>query len=193
MAEPLRRARRAASREVRLAWARLRAPRRVTIGPGTDARRGLDLRTGTSGSIDIGRDCVLDSGLVIEAYGRVDVGDRVIFGHHVTIGARDQVTIGADSLIGELVSIRDHDHRFDDSTRPIRDQGAVVARVAIGSDVWVGAKCTVTRGVQIGDHAVVGANSVVTGNVPAWAVAVGAPARVVRFRSLDQDSRPGST
>ena len=57
----------------------------------------------------------------------------------------------------------------------------------IGSDVWLGANVVVKQGVTIGDGAVVGANAVVTHDIPAYAVAVGIPARVVSYRFQEQD------
>jgi acetyltransferase-like isoleucine patch superfamily enzyme len=81
-----------------------------------------------------------------------------------------------------MVSIRDHDHNFARLDVPTRDQGASVSDVAIGSNVWLGSKVTVLRGVTIGDNAVVGAGAVVTRDIPENAVAVGVPARVLRYR-----------
>ncbi|PQV63701.1 Hexapeptide repeat of succinyl-transferase [Abditibacterium utsteinense] len=82
-----------------------------------------------------------------------------------------------------MVSIRDHDHRFDNLEIPIREQGIVSAPVVIGKNVWLGAKVTVLKGVTIGDNAVVGANAVVTKNLPKNAIAVGIPAKVIRLRT----------
>ncbi|MCC6484204.1 MAG: acyltransferase [Armatimonadetes bacterium] len=120
--------------------------------------------------------------MTIECYGSLDIGPRTIFGHHCTLAVRESLIIGEDCLIAELVSIRDHDHRCDDLTIPFREQGAVVAPVRIGRNVWLGSKATVLKGVTIGDNAVIGANAVVTRDIPANAIAVGVPARVIRMR-----------
>jgi acetyltransferase-like isoleucine patch superfamily enzyme len=132
--------------------------------------------------LTIGNACVVDRGMTIECHGSVAIGARTIFGHHCTLAAIESVTIGEDCLIAEMVSIRDHDHAFETTSVPIREQGAVVSPVCIGRDVWIGGKATITRGVTIGDGAVIGANAVVTRDVPAYAVAVGIPARVIRSR-----------
>ena len=79
-------------------------------------------------------------------------------------------------LIADDVYVSDFDHRIDDLTRPIKDQGIVKARVRIERDVWLGTKVTVARGVVIGAGTVVGANAVVTRDLPPYSVAVGAPA-----------------
>jgi acetyltransferase-like isoleucine patch superfamily enzyme len=133
-----------------------------------------------NGSVAFGRKCVLDHGATIECRGSLVVGARTVFGHHVTIGVREMVTIGDDCLIAELVSIRDHDHEFHDVDRPMRQQGTLTSPVVIEDDVWIGAKATIVRGVRIGRGSIVGANAVVTHDVPAGAVVGGIPARVIR-------------
>jgi UDP-3-O-[3-hydroxymyristoyl] glucosamine N-acyltransferase len=92
--------------------------------------------------VTIGAGCVLDHGFTLEATGTLSIGDRTVFGHHCTVAADDSVTIGAGCLLGELVSVRDHDHAFDRSDVGILDQGRTTAPVVIGDDVWVGAKAT---------------------------------------------------
>jgi acetyltransferase-like isoleucine patch superfamily enzyme len=81
--------------------------------------------------------------------------------------------------IAEHVKIRDQDHVFGLGLKPSQ-AGFSTAPVFIGDNVWIGAKATITKGVKIGNNCVVGANSVVTCDVPANSVVVGAPARVVR-------------
>ena len=114
--------------------------------------------------------------------GTMRIGDKCIIGRDVSINCYLDVDIGAASMIADWVYIADFDHRFDDLQVPIKDQGIVKDRIRIGRDVWIGTKSTVVRGVRIGDGAVVGANSVVTRDLPARGIAVGSPARVVRTR-----------
>jgi acetyltransferase-like isoleucine patch superfamily enzyme len=168
-------------RRVGLAFTRLRHPR-VTFGPRCDVRSGARFAVTRDADVRFGAGCVLDYGFTLESMGRLVVGDRTVFGHHCTVAAERSVVIGADCLLGELVSVRDHDHAFDRSDIEILYQGRSTAPVLIGDDVWVGAKATITRGVTIGDGAVVGAHAVVTHDLPAGCVAVGIPARIVRMR-----------
>jgi acetyltransferase-like isoleucine patch superfamily enzyme len=171
----------ALSRRWRLIVARRRFSR-ARFGARCDIRRGLHLRMGNRARIEFGPECVLDRDMTVECEGTLRVGARTIFGHHCTLAASESVIIGEDCLIAEMVSIRDHDHRFDALEIPIRDQGESVQRVEIGRNVWLASKVTVTKGVSIGDNAIVGANAVVTKDIPANAVAVGIPARVIRMR-----------
>ena len=177
----LKRIKAGCGKQLRLLITRLRC-RQLRIGSRTDVRRRFVLRQATNGRVIIGRCCVIDNDMTIECRGRLTIGDGTIFGHHCTIGCNDTITIGQDYLIAELVSIRDHDHCFDRLDIPTRQQGYVSAPVVIGRNVWIGAKATIAKGVVIGENAVIGANAVVTRDIPANAVAVGVPARVIRMR-----------
>lgn len=172
----------ALERRLRLLWMRRRFPK-ARFGARCDIRRGFHLVLSSAARLVIGAQCILDRDMTIECQGHLSIGERTIFGHHCTLGVVDTLTIGRDCLIAELVSIRDHDHRIDGPLHtPVREMGAVSAPVTIGSNVWLGGKVTVLKGVTIGDNAVIGANAVVTRDIPANAVAVGVPARVVRMR-----------
>ena len=85
--------------------------------------------------------------------------------------------------------IADHTHAYEDAGVPVLAQGITgIAPVEIGDGAWLGQNVVITPGVRVGRGAVVGANSVVRDDVPDFAVAVGAPARVVR--RLERDTAP---
>jgi acetyltransferase-like isoleucine patch superfamily enzyme len=168
-------------RRVRLFYVRLRH-RHIRFDAGCDVRRGFWVTLGQRAIVSFGPRCILDRYLNVECHGKLAVGAGTIFGHHCTIGVQELVEIGRDCLIAEMVSIRDHDHRFSRSDVPVREQGMVVAPVRIGDNVWLGSKVTVTKGVTIGDNAIVGANAVVTRDIPPNAIAAGVPARVLGLR-----------
>ncbi|MGH8961224.1 MAG: acyltransferase [Jatrophihabitantaceae bacterium] len=114
--------------------------------------------------------------------GTLTLGDKSVLARDVSINCYLDVEIGACALIADNVYISDFDHRFADLTTPIKDQGIAKSRVRIGRDVWLGTKVTIARGVEIGEGTVVGANAVVTKDLPAFSVCVGVPARVIRDR-----------
>jgi acetyltransferase-like isoleucine patch superfamily enzyme len=116
--------------------------------------------------------------------GTLSVGDKSVFGRDVSINCYLDVEIGAAALFADNVYVSDFDHKFTDLTTPIKDQGIVKSRVRIEHDVWVGTKATIARGVAIGEGAVVGANAVVTHDLPAYSVSVGVPARVIKDRRM---------
>lgn len=91
------------------------------------------------------------------------------------------ITIEDDVLIGSLVQVYVTQHRFDDPTTPIIDQGYVPSRdVRLCRGCWIGAGACILPGVTVGENAVVGAGSVVTRDVPARTVVAGSPATVIR-------------
>jgi len=116
-----------------------------------------------------------------------DNGAKLIIGHSVGIGmgaslsAACKVVIGEHVLFARNVYISDHSHAFEDIEVPIMHQGINgVAPVSIGRNTWLGQNVVVLPGVTIGEHCVIGANSVVNSSIPDFSVAVGAPAHVIK-------------
>lgn len=110
------------------------------------------------------------------------IGDGTSIQPHVHIAVAGKMEIGRNVLMGSRVFITDHDHVFDDPSLPVGEQALAVAPVKIEDFAWLGENVVVLKGVTIGHHAVVGANSVVTHDIPPFAVAAGVPARVIRQR-----------
>lgn len=145
---------------------------------------GVKLRATDGGSISLGSGCYLGRGSVIIASGcNISIGNNVHIGYGSIIVARSGISIGSDCLIAEYVVIRDQDHDFRGS--PIRAGGFLSSPISIGSDVWIGSKASVLKGVSIGDGAIVGANSLVRTDILARAIAVGLPAKIVKMRNID--------
>jgi acetyltransferase-like isoleucine patch superfamily enzyme len=110
----------------------------------------------------------------------VTIGDRCLIGRGSGIVGHFSVEIGNDVWTGHNVYITDQNHGYEDVSRPISQQTQPERAVRIGDGSWLGFGSVVLPGVTIGRHVVVGANSVVTSDIPDFCVAVGAPARVIR-------------
>jgi maltose O-acetyltransferase len=110
------------------------------------------------------------------------LGDDVFINRGVCIDAPAPVTIGDACLLGPYAVINSGNHAFADPEERIRDQGHNCAPIQIGDDVWLGAHVVVLAGATIGDGAIVGAGSVVKGNVPSRSVVAGRPAVEVGSR-----------
>ena len=108
----------------------------------------------------------------------IHIGDDVVISRGAHLVAYSAIHIGAGSMIGEYTSIRDANHQFGAGISP-RDSGVHSQPISIGKSVWIGRGAVILPGVHIGDYAVIGANSVVTGDVLAGTVVAGAPARVL--------------
>ena len=120
-------------------------------------------------------------GFVIEEAAKVAIGRRCGFNRGVYITASRGITIGDDVIIGAYTVLRDADHGTEPGIT-IKDQPLKTDGIWIGNDVWIGAHCVILKGTVIGNGAVIGANSLVKGKVPANEVWVGSPARKLRSR-----------
>jgi acetyltransferase-like isoleucine patch superfamily enzyme len=110
----------------------------------------------------------------------VAIGDRCLIGRGSTVIAHQSIEIGDDVWTGHHVHITDMNHGYEDLDVTISRQAQPEAPVSIGYGSWLGHGVVVLPGSRIGRHVVVGAGSVVTGDLPDHSVAVGAPARVIR-------------
>ena len=111
----------------------------------------------------------------------IEIGNHVHIGINNIIGARKKIVLEENVLLGPHVMIGDHSHQYEDVGLPIQFQGVTErGPVRIERDSWIGANVFILPRVTIGRHAVIGANSVVHQDIPAYSVAVGAPARVIK-------------
>lgn len=140
--------------------------------------------------IEIGQDTLIGPGVALSAGmvpGQeclispvVSIGDRCLIGRNSGIVGHLSVRIGNDVWTGHHVYITDQNHGYEDLETSISRQSQPERAVSIGDGSWLGHGSVVLPGVTIGRHVVVGANSVVTRDLPDRCVAVGSPARVVR-------------
>ena len=119
---------------------------------------------------------------------KITIGNNVSLSDFCHIAAINHIEIGNNALIGSKVLITDHYHgNFGMSGKATSPGTAPILRslhstgcIKIGNNVWIGDGVVILPNVAIGDGAVIGANSVVNKNVPANAIAVGAPAKVIK-------------
>jgi acetyltransferase-like isoleucine patch superfamily enzyme len=160
-----------------------------TDGPVFFGRR-LELQIARRGEVRFGRFVWIGDGSKIRCHeGVVEIGAKTVIGQECTISAYQRVRIGEQCVIADRAMFIDFDHGVVEVERPIRLQGIYKRDVEVGSNVWIGYGACILRGVRVGDNSVIGANAVVTKDVPANAVVAGAPARVVRMREAPQRLR----
>lgn len=112
---------------------------------------------------------------------------RVRLGDYSGIGVNAKVSgacvIGKYVMMGPDCTIYSKNHEFSDITKPMMEQGFSEEKsVEIGDDVWIGGNVTILPGVKIGSHSIIGACSVVTKDVPEYAIVAGNPATVKKYR-----------
>jgi acetyltransferase-like isoleucine patch superfamily enzyme len=163
----------------------------ASCGPGGKIRSPRTILGGCF--IHIGAGFDVFPGLRIEAFDRhlnkqftprITIGDRVSINYDCHIGCVNEITIGNDVLLASRVYISDHSHGSPDyqdidtppSQRLVFSKGPVI----IEDGVWIGEGACVLPGVRVGRFAIVGANAVVTRDVPPYTVVGGVPARPIR-------------
>ncbi|MBD2176625.1 acyltransferase [Pseudanabaena sp. FACHB-1998] len=135
------------------------------------------------GVIHISSKSEICNGVNLECWGgSIYINENVFIGPYSVIYGHGGVKIGKDTLIAMHCRILSSNHTIPDANTRIRSQPDILLPVNIGDDVWLGAGVTVLGGVNIGDGCVVGAGAVVTSDLPAYAIAVGVPAKVIKFR-----------
>jgi acetyltransferase-like isoleucine patch superfamily enzyme len=135
------------------------------------------------GRLEIGRDTLLEPNcwLTIGEEGRLVIGEGCFLNVGTMVAVVNEVTIGDHTMFANGCFVADAAHRFDDPTQPVTWQGFTSkGPTRIGSNCWFGVNCVVNTGVTVGDRCVIGANSVVTKDIPPRVIAAGAPAKVIR-------------
>ena len=149
-------------------------PARLHIGPHV-VIDDAELRIG-GGSIEIGDWSELRRGVRMVVGGRFVAEGEAFVSWGVVIHCAEEVTVGRQAVLAEYVTVTDSVHEHVAGEWHLDHVRASAVRV--GADTWVGAKSTITKGVTVGDHCVVGAGAVVTRDVPDRHVALGVPATV---------------
>jgi acetyltransferase-like isoleucine patch superfamily enzyme len=185
---------------VRTVWRRIYLTARLSADVSDmDFSVQCDGRVHVSGTanIKLGKRCRLGMEVelrTVEA-GRIHIGEDTRLNRGCTLTSYAQIRIDDFTIIGEFVSIRDANHglkrgepmRYQPHTclkrgEPMRYQPHTCKPILIGRDVWIGRGSCILPGVTIGEGAVIGANSVVTRDVPDFAIAGGVPAKVIKMR-----------
>ena len=139
-------------------------------------------------NVSIGRFSVIECTGVLTHLGEgFWIGDNSNLGDYNFVGAAGGVRIGRNVLIGQGVRFHSENHVFARTDIPIKAQGVTNEGIMVEDDVWLGSGVIVLDGVTIGRGAVVAAGSVVTKDVPPFAIVGGVPARVLRFRKEEGD------
>lgn len=160
---------------------------RFHAGPRGLLGRGTRIAVRRGGSMTIGEHLVTGADVFVASSGSLTIGDDVFLNDRTRIVAHERITIGDHVVIASGVSILDHDHRTDvrDGHLVIERDEFVTAPITIGSNVWLGDKVTVLKGITIGDDVIVGANSVVTRDVEPGTIVAGVPATPIRSLDLE--------
>lgn len=134
-------------------------------------------------NVVIGDNVSIYPGTTFFGKGPIVIGNNVKIGNNVIINAMSEqgIVIKDYTSIAANTYIIDNNHKIDKHDL-IQKQGVDSKPIIIGEDVWIGASCVIGKGSIINNGAVIGANSFVNTEIESYAVAVGNPARVIKYR-----------
>lgn len=139
---------------------------RIQIGPGTIIDSFVKIKpTGGNGDVTIGPECTINSGCVLYSGNGIRIGQGVLISANCTFAPVN--------------------HEFQRRDRPIRHQGfgANKGGIVIEDDVWIGANCVLLDGAIVRQGCVIGASSIIRGEIPAYSVQAGNPLRLLGWRN----------
>ncbi|HFJ9293030.1 MULTISPECIES: acyltransferase [Bacillus] len=110
------------------------------------------------------------------------IGNNSGIGDFCFFGAAGGIQIGNNVIMGQNVRFHSENHNFDRLDIPIKEQGVTNKGITVGNDCWIGSGAVFLDGVEVGDGCVIGANTLVNKNIPAYSVAVGNPVKIVKSR-----------
>ena len=141
--------------------------------------------------IEIGKNVYLSRNIILNVFnnGKLQLEDGVYVGNCCHINCANSISIRKNTLLADNVYIADVDHEYRDVSMPIKYQGYTVGGdIIIDSGSWIGANSIILPGVRIGKNSVIGANSIVSSDIPDYCVAVGIPAKVIkRFDNIKKE------
>lgn len=136
-------------------------------------------------SITIGKNTTVGFGTRIRAgfNGKITIGENVLIDDYSYVMAQSSVYIGDNTLVASSCYIIDFNHKYplyEFNKYGNSEKSYERKPIRIGKYVWIGTHVVILPGVEIGDHVVIGAGSIVTKSIPAYTLAVGNPAKVIK-------------
>ena len=162
----------------------IRHPNKIEIGDNVtiDQNCLIDAKGEDNTGIKIGNGCFVGRNSILSCKnGNISLGENVNIGFNAEVVSLSNVDIGTNTMLAAYSYIIGGGHKSD-TELPLLEQERCSKGIKIGDDVWIGAGAKVMDGTAIGSHSIIGANAVVTRDIPEYSVAVGIPANVTRDR-----------
>lgn len=135
-------------------------------------------------NVTIGKYSIIRGSGSIQTLGKgIKIGDNFGCGDFCFFGCSGGIVIGDNVMIGQNVRFHSQNHKFDRIDIAMREQGVVSKGIVVGNDCWIGAGSAILDGVSIGNGCIIGGNTLVNKNIPNYAVAVGNPVKIIKFRN----------
>lgn len=174
----------------------LRHPHKIAVGDNVvvDDLCCLDAKGQDNTGITIGNGVFVGRGTILSCKnGDIIIEDDANVGFNTEIFSASRVRVGRKVLIAAYTYLVGGDHLFDRVDVPVLDQGRTAKGIEVDDHAWLGAHVVVTDGATVGRDAIVGAGAVVVGAIPPFAIAAGVPCRVLRDRRDGEPPTSGGT
>ncbi|MDR1678858.1 MAG: acyltransferase [Prevotellaceae bacterium] len=112
------------------------------------------------------------------------LGENIYIGPDSILSLEGKLTIESGTIIGPRLKVHTSNHNYESNMLPYNDE-CIVKNVHIGQNVWIGADVSIMPGVEIGEGCVVAACSVITENIPPYSVVGGNPAKLIKYRDIE--------
>jgi len=138
-------------------------------------------------NVSIHKNTIIECTGVIRNLGvGLEIGDNVGIAQNCFIQVRGKVIIGNNVLFGPGVSVFSENHNFGDPDLPITVQGETRKGVIIEDGVWIGTRAVILDGVRVSRNSIVAAGSIVSKDVPPYAIVGGVPAEIIKYRKMNE-------
>ncbi|MBK1990177.1 acyltransferase [Sphaerospermopsis aphanizomenoides BCCUSP55] len=163
----------------------------IEIGNGVHIFKNvrLDAKGHPNNRIHLGKGVAIERNVDIGCLDNthIHIDEDTFIAPNVCIAGPGDIRIGKQCMIASQTGIYANNHNFSDPLSPIKQQGVTRQGIVIEDDCWLGHGVTVLDGVTIGKGSIIGAGAVVSKDIPAYSVAVGIPAKVIKSRTGLQD------
>lgn len=159
----------------------------LKIGERTKIHDNVKIDALSTNGVKIGKDVVIGENTKIECTGSlqkigkgIEIGNRTSFANDCFFGAAGGIKIGEDVIAGQYIRFHSENHRYEDKSKLIKDQGVTHKGIKIGNNCWIGSGAVFLDGAEIGNGCVVAANAVVLNKFPDNVVIGGMPAKIIK-------------
>ena len=167
----------------------LRGASLIRFGKGVTLERGVIIDGLMRRGVVLGDNVKIGAYSVIVGAPASNLGEGISMGANSAVdaysflGSSGFISIGENVIMGQHVGFHPENHNFDRTDIPIREQGTTRQGITIEDDVWVGSNAIFLDGAHVGKGCVIGAGSVVRGNIPPYSIAVGVPGKSCSFQN----------
>ena len=168
-------------------WLKLQG---IELGKNVYIGKHVDIQRANNSRLKIGNNVtILDyTNIFANPSSQIEIGDETFISHHCEIASSERIAIGAKCALAAYCTVIDTDKDYTDMLTPMPLRQAITSPIVLAENVWLAYKVTVLRGVSIDRGAVIGANAVVTKNIPAYCLAAGIPAKVLKqFQDTERE------